>query len=222
MTPADQDPVDQYLRRLEAATRDLPPEVRDDLLTDVHTHLQETRRRATSSAELRSALERLGPPEAIAAEARGGPDAGVSPVASTTSSSARDVTTVIALLFGPLLLSIPLGIFGAALGWATGLGLLWSSRSWTAGEKLTAALVWPGGFLTPIFLGTLSTRVCTSVETSEGVSTVECTGFALPIWLGIPVLIVVSAAPVVVAWVLLRRADARRAAEQRGLAAARI
>jgi hypothetical protein len=215
MTSADQDPLDHYLWRLEAATRDLPPEVRDDLLTDVRTHLDEARQRATSAAELRSALDRLGPPEAIAAEARGGPPVGVSPAVAATSSSTRDVTSVVLLLFLPLLLTLLLGVLGAALGWAIALGLLWSSRTWTNGEKLTATLVWPGGLVLPLFLATLGTRVCMSVETSDGVSTTECSGFAMPIWLGIPVMLAVTIAPIVVAWILLRRADARRATSPR-------
>jgi hypothetical protein len=37
------------------------------------------------------------------------------------------------------------------------------------------------------------------------------TGFSLPVWLGIPTLIVSVAAPLIVAVVLLRRAGARRA-----------
>lgn len=240
MTPT-QALVDDYLRRLAAATADLPPDVREDLVTDVRSHLDEVQRTAGSEADLRTAIDRLGPPEAIAAEARGdGAPAGggavaggaapgwVAPPLPRTSSAGRDVTTVLVVLFAPLLLTFVLGAVGAVVGWLVGLGLLWTSRSWTGGEKALGTLVWPGGFIAPASLALLGGRVCSSVsevtvveEASDGtVSTFvetgtavaeQCSGFALPLWLGIPVMIATVAAPLVVAWVLLRRADARRA-----------
>jgi hypothetical protein len=240
MTPT-QALVDDYLRRLAAATADLPPDVREDLVTDVRSHLEEVQRTAGSEADLRTAIDRLGPPEAIAAEARGadvpagtGADAGgaasgwVAPPLPRASSAGRDVTTVLTVLFAPLVLTFVLGFVGTFVGWLVGLGLLWTSRSWTSGEKALGTLVWPGGFVAPAFLALLGGRVCTSVsevtvveEAADGTLntfvetgtalTEQCTGFALPLWAGIPVMLLTVAAPLVVAWVLLRRADGRRA-----------
>lgn len=65
----------------------------------------------------------------------------------------RHLFTVTVLLFAPVLLIFPLSILweavgwvaGITLGWLLGLALLWSSRSWTLGEKGLAALVWSRG-----------------------------------------------------------------------------
>ena len=175
MMATGQEPVDGYLQRLAAATADLPPDVRDDLLADVRTHLLEAQERATSDAEVRAALDRLGSPEAIAAEARGGPvglggtgpwtappppagtgwpaappPAGTGwtaplPRERTTSSLGYDATALLTLLFGGLLLGLLAGIVGWLGGWIVGVALVWASRTWTGGEKALATLVWPGG-----------------------------------------------------------------------------
>lgn len=211
--------VTDYLQRLEAATADLPPDVRDDLIADVRSHLDEAVERASSEAQLRDAVDRLGPPEAIAAEARAGrPPAPPMPAAPTTPRTSRrgfDVTALLFLVLGGAVFSFVLGWLGLLLGWAVGLGMLWASRSWSFGEKLLGSLVWPGGLAAPLLLASLSTQVCTSV--ASGSSTTEtvvepttCTGFALPVWLGVPTMLALVAAPLVVAAVLLRRADGRR------------
>jgi hypothetical protein len=230
--------VDAYLQRLVQATADLPADVRDDLVTDVRTHLEEAAHAAGTEAGIRTAVDRLGPPEAIAAEARAGlaavsgpgPDAGRTtppapprttwtgatggPTPATTSSTGRDVTAILAVLFLPLLLGFGFGVPGMVLGWAIGLGLLWTSRTWTPGEKALATVVWPGGFLTPLYLGLTASQVCMveEVVTDDVVvlSDPVCTGFALPPWLGIPALVLTVAAPLLVAWLLLRRGDVRR------------
>jgi hypothetical protein len=238
MMATAQELIDGYLQRLAAATADLPPDVRDDLLTDVHTHLLEVQQRAASDGEVRGALDRLGPPEAIAAEARGGqgaaPASGVwgtappppsgagwpapPPRPRTTSSLAYDATALLTLLFGGLLVGLLTGVLGMALGWIVGVGLVWGSRTWSGGEKALATLVWPGGYLFPLLLGLTGSQVCISQEVTgtDGSVVFEevCEGFALPLWLGVPLLVVLVAAPIAVAWLLLRRGDARRAVER--------
>jgi hypothetical protein len=262
MMATGQELVDGYLQRLAAATADLPPDTRDDLLTDVRTHLVEAQQRATSDAEIRAALDRLGTPEAIAAEARGGPGAPsvsgawgttppppsgaawtappppsragwVAPPARprTTSSVGYDVTALLTLVFGAVALTVVLGFVGTFIGWVVGLGLFWSSRTWTVGEKTLGTLVWPGGLAFPFYLALAGGQVCTSesvetvveesangtvqtfVEPGSAIAE-QCTGFAMPLWLGIPVMIVTFVAPLIVALVLQRRADARRAADR--------
>jgi hypothetical protein len=251
MMATGQELVDGYLERLAAATADLPPDVRDDLLTDVRIHLSEAQQRATSDVEIRAALDRLGTPEAIAAEARGGPSAPppsgggwIAPPppsgaawtppaapARTTSSLGYDVTALLTLVFGAVALTVVLGFVGTFIGWVVGLGLLWSSRTWTVGEKTLGTLVWPGGLAAPFYLALAGGQVCTSASevtvVEEGANGIvqtyvepgsaiaeQCTGFAMPLWLGIPVLIVTIVAPLIVALVLLRRGDARRATER--------
>jgi hypothetical protein len=98
----------------------------------------------------------------------------------------------------------PLMPLGALAGFVTGLVLLWTSRSWTAGEKLLATLVWPGGVVLPLVLGTFATRTCITDATGE-----VCTGFALPAVVGVPVGIAAVAAPLVVGALLLVRAQRR-------------
>jgi len=63
--------VDDYLRRLDAAASALPAHRRDELVSQIRDHLQEALRQAPAGdkAAVRNVLERLGPPEEIAAAA---------------------------------------------------------------------------------------------------------------------------------------------------------
>jgi uncharacterized membrane protein len=63
--------VDDYLRRLDAAASALPAHRRDELAAQIRDHLQEALRQtpAGDKAAVRNVLERLGPPEEIAAAA---------------------------------------------------------------------------------------------------------------------------------------------------------
>lgn len=92
----------------------------------------------------------------------------------------RDLFTVGVLLFAPVLLIVPLSVFGEGvgwvagitLGWLLGLSLLWSSRSWTSAEKGLATLVWPGGLAPALLLVATAGEVC---ERTAG-GTEVCTG----------------------------------------------
>jgi Domain of unknown function (DUF4190) len=63
--------VDDYLRRLDAAASALPPDQRDELVSEIRDHLQEALRQTPpgDQAAVRNALERLGSPEEIVAAA---------------------------------------------------------------------------------------------------------------------------------------------------------
>jgi uncharacterized membrane protein len=63
--------VDDYLRRLDAAASALPAHQRDELVSQIRDHLQEALRQTPpgDTAAVRNVLERLGPPEEIAAAA---------------------------------------------------------------------------------------------------------------------------------------------------------
>ena len=91
------------------------------------------------------------------------------------------------------------------LGWIVGVVLLWTSDRWRVGEKLLGTLVWPGGYSTVLLVGTLPTQSCFSVD--GGPET--CTGSTLPGWSGVPLLVVLVVAPLVVGAFLLRRALGR-------------
>ena len=63
--------VDNYLRRLDKAASALPAHRRQELISEIRDHLQEALRQtpAGDEAAVRNMLERLGPPEEIAAAA---------------------------------------------------------------------------------------------------------------------------------------------------------
>jgi hypothetical protein len=63
--------VDDYLRRLDIAASALPAYRRDELVSEIRDHLREALRQtpAGDKAAVRNVLERLGPPEDIAAAA---------------------------------------------------------------------------------------------------------------------------------------------------------
>lgn len=217
MTTADRMATD-YLDRLTALTTDLPRDLRDDVLADVRAHLDEARAAAPTEAAFRQELDRLGSPEAIAAEARAGvpsaPGIGAgAPGTSPPPHPARrvrgaDVTAIVLTAGGGLLLLPIIGIF-AVFAWLIGITMLWASPTWSTGEKTLGTLVWPGGLLAPAALALLGGENCISDVVNGVIVEETCTGFSFPVWIGIPLLIVTVAAPIVVATVLLRRANAR-------------
>src|SRR3954453_5980733 len=72
MTTMRRDPlVDDYLRRLEAAVAGLPRARRAELVEEIEAHIASALRETGSAdpAAVRNVLERLGPPEEIAAAA---------------------------------------------------------------------------------------------------------------------------------------------------------
>ncbi|MFU8840696.1 MAG: DUF1700 domain-containing protein [Nitriliruptoraceae bacterium] len=221
------DLVRSYLSALEAATADLPAEVRDDLLTEIRAHLDQAAADGDEPS-VRNAIDRLGTPTEIAASARAAeglpattlptpPGAPLTAEADPVRSSrSRDRWTVLTLLLGPVVVALVLGMIergllligvvaGTALGWA----LLWTSTTWTTRQKLLGSLVWPGGFVTPFVVQTLATSVCTE-STGPGGTEVACEGFSLPPTVGIPLAILVWLAPITVGVFLLRRADRQR------------
>ncbi len=109
------DPLaEDYLRRLDAAAAALPAHRRDELITEIRDHLQEALRQAPAGdqAAVRNLLERLGPPEEIAAAATDStpPDQLVAPFRETNGSAIVSVLlavlwfdgigSVLALVFG--------------------------------------------------------------------------------------------------------------------------
>lgn len=104
--------VDDYLRRLDAAASALPAHQRDELVSQIRDHLQEALRQTPSGdkAAVRNILERLGPPEEIAAAAEPPPDEIVAAASQTNGLAIASlllavlwfagIGAVLALVFG--------------------------------------------------------------------------------------------------------------------------
>src|SRR4249920_3763147 len=99
------DPLaDDYLRRLDAAASALPAHRREELVSEIRGHLQEALRQAPAGDEtaVRNMLERLGPPEEIAAAATDAtpPDQLAAPFRETNGSAIVSVVLGVLWLAG--------------------------------------------------------------------------------------------------------------------------
>ncbi|GLY89300.1 hypothetical protein Airi02_072290 [Actinoallomurus iriomotensis] len=116
-----------------------------------------------------------------------------------------DALTVFLLLVG--------GVIVPVAGWVAGAVMLLVSRRWTLRDKLVGLLIWPGGLAVAVGLIAFSpTRTCVYVDDSSGHHG-QCTGTTIPGWVGIPLLVLAIAGPLVTAVHLLRRARRARAAQ---------
>lgn len=181
-TAADQ-LIARYLARLQAALRDLPAARREELLEQVSEHIATARAELgaqASEAEIRTLLDRLGDPAAIAAEAGHGSDQPVEPPRARPGW--LEVAALVLLPIG--------GIIIPVLGWFVGVALLWTSQRWSVRDKLLGTLVVPGGLALPLALelftttteSCVTTPVPASVPTSGATPTPVCTG-GPPGWL---------------------------------------
>lgn len=109
--------IDDYLRSLDEAARNLPRRERDELVDQIRTHLDEAVSEQSTEADVLNALEALGDPRDIVAAA--------GPEQALVRRGAREV---FALLF--LVTGIP-----PFIGWFVGLGLLIWSPLWTPRQK---------------------------------------------------------------------------------------
>lgn len=115
--------VADYLRRLDQAATALPRARRAELVAEIREHVDDALIEAVAADEvaIRNVLERLGPPEEIAAAA--GP--------AQRRPGWLELAAMIAL-------AIPF------LGWTVGIALVAASRAWTGREKaagITLALL---------------------------------------------------------------------------------
>jgi hypothetical protein len=204
--------VQEYLDRLRAEGRQLPPDRLDEVVDDVRAHVREAVAASTAggldpSLAARNALERLGSPaEIVRAEAE---QSGV-PVAVAAAGRPQpgglvrygEPLAVFLLLFGG---------FVFVVGWFAGVALLWLSPSWRLREKLLGTFVWPFGYIGVLLVGTLVTTVesCVSTGTAAGDASMTCTGGPpYPDWVGVLIFVAVMAAPVLMAVALWRRRQA--------------
>ena len=197
---------------LQRAGERLPADVRDELVSDIRAHLEEVRANAEGRVEVRDALDRLGAPEEVvrAAAAEVGDRQAVGQPQARSSAGLREIVTVLLLVFGVVVTFPILGPFSIVV-WLVAVALLWSAPAWTPRLKTLGTLVWPGGIALPLATGLVTGQTCMTVEESNASGVVTavdtvCSGYALPVWIGLPLFIVLLAAPVVVGVVLLRRA----------------
>jgi hypothetical protein len=138
MIATRQDPVERYLKRLDAELRDLPRARRREIVDEISEHIAEAG--AQSEVEVLTLLDRLGDPADIAADAR--ERFGVS---TRRRSGSWEVWTLILLLIG--------GAVVPFFGWLVGVALLWSSNAWSTSDKAIGTLVVPGGLAAGLYIG---------------------------------------------------------------------
>ena len=137
----------------------------------MHAHIDEGRTGLDpdDTASVRTLLDRVGDPAAIAAEA-GAPPPG---------SRRWDAWAPWLIIFGPV---------ASGLGWIAGVLILWTSPTWNRRDKLIATLVPPVG-LVALFFGLVTTLRATA-GCAGPAATCATKGFTLP--LGVAILLVVA------------------------------
>ncbi|NUS00666.1 MAG: hypothetical protein HOV67_36050 [Kribbellaceae bacterium] len=184
MTDADR-LVDAYVKHLTKAAEPLPESRRTDLLADVTSHIAEARAAgATSADDVRRMLQRLGDPDELVAAST---DGLVLVERYRPTFRGRELMAVTLL---------ELGGFVLLLGWVVGVVLLWTSDRWTRAEKWTATFVWPLGFASVYFFA------------------MTPLGFTMPLWLGIPLVVLMALAQLAVLVLLIKNAGPGRAGQR--------
>jgi hypothetical protein len=208
--PMAEQAVKEYLHELDLELRDLPRSRRQELLGEIHEHIDSALADspALDEAEVRNVLDRLGDPSDIAEAARqrfGVP---------RQRSRGLEIAAVILLPIGGLIIPV--------VGWFIGVILLWSSRVWTTGEKLAGTRLFPGGLLLPAALGfgAVGGQTCSGViQNADQLVTgaaqpveMTCHGPSVLYRVGAGLLLAVLViVPIAVAIVLARRMRARTA-----------
>jgi hypothetical protein len=168
--------VRRYLAQLDAALRGVDASRREEILAEVHGHIEEGRTGLDpdDAASVRTLLDKVGDPAAIAAEA-GAPPPG---------SRRWDAWAPWLIIFGPV---------ASGLGWVAGMLILWTSPTWSRRDQLIATFVPPAG-LVALFFGLVAALRAAAgcsghvpaLHASAGCAT---KGFTLP--LGVAILLAV-------------------------------
>jgi len=167
--------VRRYLAQLDAALQGVEASRRQEILAEVHEHIEEERSGIDpdDTASVRTLLDKVGDPAAIAAEA-GAPPPG---------SRRWDVWAPWLIIFGPI---------ASGLGWIAAMLILWPSPTWSRRDKLIATLV-PLAGLVALFFGLVAAlggpAACPghAVHAAAGCAT---KGISLP--LGVAILLAVA------------------------------
>ncbi len=167
--------VRRYLAQLDSAMQGVDASRREEILAEVHGHIEQGRAGLDpdDAASVRTLLNRVGDPAAIAAEA-GAPPPG---------SRRWDAWAPWLIIFGPV---------ASGLGWIAGVLILWTSPTWSRRDQLIATFV-PLAGLVALFFGLVA-----ALRAAAGCSghvpalhaPADCTakGFTLP--LGVAILLV--------------------------------
>ena len=109
--------VRRYLAQLDAALQGVDASRREEILAEVHEHIEQGRDRLETdgAADVRTLLARVGDPAAIAAEAG----------APSPDSRRWDEWAPWLIIFGPV---------ASGLGWIAGIAILWTSPTWKIGR----------------------------------------------------------------------------------------
>jgi hypothetical protein len=171
--------VRRYLAQLDAALQGVDSSRREEILAEVQGHLEEGRTEfdPDDTVSLRTLLDRVGDPAAIAAEA-GAPPPG---------SRRWDVWAPWLIIFGFVV---------SGLGWIAGVLILWTSPTWSRRDKLIATIVPPVG-LVALFFGLVATlRAAAGCSGPATLASTTCTtkGFTLPLTVAILLVVVGLAA----------------------------
>jgi hypothetical protein len=134
MTVHTNEIVAAYLRRLEQAAAPLPRSRRAELVAEIREHIDDALLEAGAADEVavRNVLERLGPPEEIAA-------ADNPPAVAPARAGRLEVAALI-------MLAVPF------VGWLIGIPLVLLSQAWAGRDKAIAVLLG----LSPLFVGALT------------------------------------------------------------------
>ena len=164
--------VRRYLAQLDAALQGVEASRRQEILADVHEHIEEQRAGIDphDTASVRTVLDKVGDPAAIAAEA-GAPPPG---------SRRWDAWAPWLIIFGPV---------ASGLGWLAGMLILWPSPTWSRRDKLIATVVPLAGLIALFFglVAALSAAAGYPRHASAG-----CTSRGVTLPLGVAVLLAVA------------------------------
>lgn len=131
--------IDGYLARIRIAAADLQAGVREELVADMRSHIEEARRRESNEtdASILNILDRLGDPDIVVDEARQRP-AGTTHAMPPAASTHGFDQWKLANLAVPGLLTF--------LFWPIGVVLLWYSTAWNRRDKIIGTVFTLGGY----------------------------------------------------------------------------
>jgi hypothetical protein len=167
--------IRRYLAQLDAALRGVDASRREEILAEVHEHIEEGRAGLDpdDAASVRTLLDRVGDPAVIAAEA-GAPPPG---------SGRWDAWAPWLIIFG---------FIASGLGWIAGVLILWASPTWSRRDKLIATFV-PLAGLVALFFGLVAAlRAAASCPGPTTLASTTCTTKGVTLPLGVAIVLVVA------------------------------
>jgi hypothetical protein len=164
--------VRRYMAQLDAALQGIDASRREEILAEVHEHIEQGRDMLDTddAASVRTLLDKVGDPAAIAAEAGAPPP----------DSRRWDAWAPWLIIFGPV---------ASGLGWIAGIVILWTSPTWSQRDKLIATLVSPAG-LVALFFGLVA--ALSAAADCPGRASAGCMTRGVTLPLGVAILLAVA------------------------------